>query len=111
MKDDAGVVQLSTVSPRGGAPRQVTRHATGVASAFTWSPDGHTIAHVNDGGVCVTDLASGATRRLTESTREMALPFACVFSPDGSQVAFMRSVTNGGASFAQIFVVAVASGE
>jgi len=111
MKDDAGVVQLWTVSPRGGAPRQVTRHATGVASAFTWSPDGRTIAHVKDGGVCVTDSASGATRRLTGSTGEMALPFACVFSPDGSQVAFMRSVSNGGASFAQIFVVAVAPNE
>jgi len=111
MMDDAGVVQLWTVSPRGGARRQITRNPSGIASAFTWSPDGRAIAHVMDGGVCVTDVASGATRRLTPAMAAPALPFACVFSPDGRQIAFMRSVANGGVTFAQIFAVAVAAGE
>jgi Protein of unknown function (DUF3748)/WD40-like Beta Propeller Repeat len=111
MMDDAAVVQLWLVSPRGGALRQITRNPSGIASAFTWSPDGRAIAHVMDGGVCVTDVASGATRRLTLAKAAPALPFACVFSPDGRDIAFMRSVANGGEAFTQIFAVAVASRE
>lgn len=105
MMDDAAVVQLWLVPPRGGALRQITRNPSGIASAFTWSPDGRAIAHVMDGGVCVTDVASGATRRLTPANAAPALPFACVFSPDGRHIAFMRSVANGGGTFTQIFVV------
>lgn len=105
MMDDAAVVQLWLVPPRGGALRQITRNPSGIASAFTWSPDGRAIAHVMDGGVCVTDVASGATRRLTPANAAPALPFACVFSPDGRHIAFMRSVANGGGAFTQIFVV------
>ncbi len=109
--DDAAVVQLWLVPPRGGALQQITRNPSGIASAFTWSPDGRAIAHVMDGGVCVTDVASGATRRLTPANAAPALPFACVFSPDGRHIAFMRSVANGGGVFTQIFAVAVASRE
>ena len=111
MMYEAGVVQLWLVAPRGGALRQITRNPSGIASAFTWSPDGRAIAHVMDGGVCVTDVASGATRRLTLAKAAPALPFACVFSPDGRHIAFMRSVANGGEAFTQIFAVAVASRE
>ena len=64
-----------------------------------------------DGGVCVTDVASGATRRLTSANAAPALPLAGVFSPDGRHIAFMRSVANGGEAFTQIFAVAVASRE
>jgi Tol biopolymer transport system component len=107
MKDDAGVVQLWTVSPRGSAPRQVTGNETGVTSAITWSPDGRRIAHVMDGSVCMTDIADGRTTRLTprRDGTDAPLPFACVFSPDGRAVAYMRNVAAGGATFSQIFVV------
>ncbi|PHX85507.1 MAG: biopolymer transporter Tol, partial [Opitutia bacterium] len=106
-KDDAGVVQLWTVSPGGGVPRQVTRNETGVSSAFTWSPDGRRIAHGMDGSVCVTELADGRTTRLTprRDGAEAPLPLACGFSPDGNSVAFMRNVAADGATFSQIFVV------
>lgn len=60
MKDDEGVAQLWTVSPNGGAPRQITRGREAVASAFTWSPDGRRVAHVMGGSVCVTSVADGA---------------------------------------------------
>ena len=92
MKDDAGVVQLWTVSPNGGPPRQVTANPWPIASAFTWSPDGRWIAHVMDNSVCVTDAASGKTTRLTPRTDDASAPRpeACVFSPDGRSIAFMR---------------------
>ncbi len=111
MKDEYGIVQLWNVSPRGGEPRQITRNPTDIASAFTWSPDARAIAHVMDGSVCVTDIATGQTRRLTERlTGEKApQPFACVFSPDGGQIAFLRNVASGGVSFAQVFIVPFSS--
>ena len=91
MKDDAGVVQLWTVSPNGGPPRQLTANPWPIASAFTWSPDGRWIAHVMDNSVCVTDAGSGKTTRLTPRTDDASAPRpeACVFSPDGRSIAFM----------------------
>jgi Tol biopolymer transport system component len=106
MKDDAGVVQLWTVSPNGGLPNQLTRNEYGIASAFTWSPDGRRIAHVLDGCVCVTDTASGATHRLTATADGVhpPRPEACVFSPDGTRIAYVRPVTARGQTWNQIFV-------
>ncbi|MSU58914.1 MAG: DUF3748 domain-containing protein [Pedosphaera sp.] len=106
MKDAAGVVQLWTVSPNGGAPVQVTRNPVGVASAFSWSPDGKCIAHVMDNSVCVTDVASGETTRLTVRTEDAGAPKseACVFSPDGKRIAYMRRLPSDGESFNQICV-------
>jgi hypothetical protein len=107
MKDDAGVAQLWTVSPNGGPMRQVTRNRWSIASAFTWSPDGKQIAHVMDNSVCVTEVASGQTHRLTARTEDgnAPRPEACVFSPDGKKVAYVRRVREGGQLANQIFVV------
>ena len=107
MKDDGGVVQLWTVSPNGGPTRQVSRNTSDIASAFTWSPDGRRIAHVMDNSVCVTDVASGVTRRLTARTEDIFAPRpeACVFSPDGKLVAYLRPVLEAGRVFNQVFVV------
>lgn len=110
MKDDAGVVQLWTVSPNGGAPRQLTRNPHAVASAFTWSPDGRRIAHVMDNSVCVTDARTGETRRVTARSDDghAPRPEACVYSPDGRRIAFVRRVQEAGQWFNQIFVAAPA---
>jgi Tol biopolymer transport system component len=103
MRDDTGVVQIWTVSPNGGDPRQVTRNAQDISSAFTWSSSGDRIAHIMDGSVCVTDMKTGATRRLTPRVDGDAGPTAqsCVFSPSDDAIAFTRMVEG----FQQIFVV------
>jgi len=103
MRDDAGVVQIWTVSPNGGDPRQVTRNPRDISSAFTWSSSGDRIAHVMDGSVCVTDMKTGTTRRLTPSVDGDAGPTAqsCVFSPSDDAIAYTRMVEG----FQQIFVV------
>ena len=44
MKDGGGVVQLWTVSPNGGEPRQVSRSEHDIQSAFSWHPQGGAIA-------------------------------------------------------------------
>jgi hypothetical protein len=107
MKDDAGVVQLWTISPQGGAPAQVTRNPWPIASAFTWSPDGAWLAHVMDNSVCLTEVATGGTTRLTPRCEDARAPRpeACVFSPDGRKVAYVRREGSVAAAANQIFVV------
>ena len=109
MKDDAGVAQLWTVSPNGGELRQLTRNRWPVASAFTWSPDGREIAHVMDNSVCVTSVASGQTKRFTARTDDASSPRpeACVFSPDGKWIAFVRRLPSPKLPANQICVVRV----
>ncbi len=112
MKDHAGVVQLWTVSPSDGSLRQLTTNAFDIASAFTWSPDGRWIAHAMDTTVCVTDASTGETLRVTSRCPDHVAPRAeaCVFSPDGNQIAYVRRVSNQEGSDAsqpmnQIFVL------
>lgn len=101
MKDDAGVVQLWTVSPNGGESRQVTRGEQGIQSAFSWHPQGGRIALVCDNSLMLCEVASGRMQRLTQRTALPPSGDAIVFSPDGNKVAFMREVDG----FSQIFVV------
>lgn len=105
MPDDSGIVQLWTVSPNGGAPRQLTSNPWPIASAFDWNSDGSAIAHVMDGSVCMTDSRAGSTRRLTARQQGPAAPRpeACVFSPDGTCIAYVAQVD----SHNQIFVVSL----
>lgn len=103
MKDDAGIAQLWTISPNGGEPTQNTRNPHPIASAFTWSPCGQFVAHAMDGDVCVTSINDGTTRRVTNG-RIIPRPEACVFSPDGSRIAFVAPVTSDHGTFDQIFV-------
>jgi hypothetical protein len=109
MADETGVVQLWTVSPQGGAPRQVTRNATGISSAISWRPDGRAVAHTMDGSVCVTDISTGQTERLTPKGNEAEAPLslACVFSPDGREIAYLRNLGPPATQNTQIFVVTV----
>lgn len=109
MKDDSGVVQLWTVTPAGGPPVQLTQNSFDIASAFTWSPDGRWIAHVMDHSVCRTDTRTGRTERITARTPGSSSPRkeACVFSPEGHRIAFVRRLPRGEAAFNQICVVNV----
>lgn len=107
MSDDARVVQLWTIPVSGDEPRQITRGASGITSAFTWSPDGRRIAHTSDGSVCITNVDTHETRRLTPRRVDDAPEgLACVFSPDGRQIAYMRRAASTAGAFAQIFTVA-----
>ena len=89
-RDRRGVVQFFTVSPNGGEPAQVTDNEHPVASAFTWHPDGRRVAFVMDHSVCLTDATTGVTTRLTARTDDPPRPEACVVSPDGTRIAFVR---------------------
>ena len=109
MKDEAGIVQLWTVAPSGGAFAQLTHNPWSVASAFTWSPDGGSIAHIMDNSVFLTDATTGQCRRVTDRVSDETSPLseACVFSPDGNKIAFMRRIHIAGVEANQIYVVFV----
>ncbi|MCE9531190.1 MAG: DUF3748 domain-containing protein [Planctomycetes bacterium] len=108
MKDDAGVVQLWSVSPNSGEVEQVSRHPWNISSAFTWSPDGRSIAHVMDNSMFVTDMETGEGTRLTPRSLdgEGPRPEACVFSPDGSRITYVKPVRGDVGVFNQVFCVA-----
>lgn len=105
MRDDDGIVQLWTVSPCGGVPAQVTRNPFDVASSFSWSPDGNLIAYAADGSIFVTRVDSGESIRLTPKAAAATAPRpeACVISPDGKHVAYVRPVPCGPATWNQVF--------
>jgi len=107
MRDDEGIVQLWTVSPNGGQPQQITCNEFDIASAFTWSPDGRFLAYIGDNSVFVTEVATGRSTRLTPRSADSAAPRpqACVFSPDGARIAYVRPVRQDGKVWNQIFVV------
>jgi hypothetical protein len=112
LADDDGTPQLHTVSPNGGPPRQVTDMPSGVASAFTWSPDDRRIAFVSDGSVMTVDVKDGTTTRLTDRVAGDGAPRpeACVYSPDGTRIAFVRRVAApDGTLHNQIFVADAAA--
>jgi Tol biopolymer transport system component len=107
MRDEDGIVQIWTISPNCGEPKQLTRNKFDVASAFSWSPDGRSIAYIADNSVFISDAATGIATRLTSSANDALAPRpeACVFSPDGKRIAYVRPIEKDGRTFNQIFVV------
>jgi len=106
MKDDNGIVQLWTVSPNGGQPKQVTHNPWSITSGYSWSMDGKRIAYIKDNSVWITEVSSSKSTRLTPhcSDETSPRPEACVFSPDNRKIAYIRQVQNGGKRYNQIFV-------
>lgn len=107
MRDDDGVVQLVTVSPTGGPPEQRSRDGWSITSAFSWSPAGDRVAYVADGSVMALDVAAGVTRRLTHPDHGATgpRPEACVFSPDGRRIAYLRTLPGPRGACNQVCVV------
>jgi len=108
-RDDEGRPQLFGISPHGGTPRQITRGPAGVESAFSFSPDGGRIAYVSGGRVCVVDaMGNAAPQPLTDPLPAAPpRPEACVFSPDGRQVAFARVLRGPQGAWTQVCVAEV----
>ena len=92
--DPAGVVQLWTVT-LAGRTVQVTTGSQSVESCFTWHPDGERVACVIGGRVCLVDATTGAVQYLTDLSEHLPRPEACVVSPDGKRVAFVRHRPEG----------------
>ncbi len=94
MSDAHQQPQLFSVSPTDPRPQQLTRATGGVSSAFSVSCDGSWIAFIAEGCVMLVSPDGNETRRLTAAgpSETAPRPEACVFSPDGTQVAFVRRI-------------------
>ena len=94
MSDALRQPQLFSVSPNDGRLTQLTRASGGVTSTFSVSSDGQWIAYIAEGCVMLTSTDGRMTRRLTEPhPSELApRPEACVISPDGQQIAYVRRI-------------------
>ncbi|MGK0602544.1 DUF3748 domain-containing protein [Yokenella regensburgei] len=100
MRDDAGIVQLWLISPQGGEPRQLTRVAGGIQSAFNWHPSGRALGFVLNNRIACCDAQTGEVSYLTEKHGNPPSADAIVFSPDGRQIAWMEEVSG----FRQLWV-------
>lgn len=94
MRDDNGSVQFWTVSPDSGDMVQVTHNAPEPTSPFTWHPDGSQVTYIADGSVMLVNACDGDYKRLTPRMPVADGPthHACVFSPDGSSIAYMQPI-------------------
>lgn len=104
MRDDAGTVQLWTVSPNGDSLRQVTNNRLDIASAFSWHPAGKHLAAIVGESVCVIDAETGNCQPIARYEGIALRGEACVFSSEGARVAFVAQVAQAGATYNQIFV-------
>ncbi len=100
-----GVVELHAVSAEGGTSAVLADEPDSVESAFTWSADGRWLGHVRGGQVCVADTTTGRVLRLTAANGLPApRPEACVFSPDGRRLAYVRNMPAAARAWNQLFV-------
>lgn len=115
MKDDEGVSQIWTVSPATGELKQLTHNKSDVSTAMSFSANGRWIAHGLAGQVCLTEASTGITRPVVgrRSADSFAVEHeagnlrkeACVISPDGRKIAFVRSKQDGPGTTNQICVI------
>ena len=93
-------VATERLQPRSSLPFSIT-------SCFTWHPTKPVVAFIADGSVWLLRIDTPRATRLTRKSDQLAPSHhACVFSPDGSQIAFQSP--SGGTSlqrYHQLFVV------
>ncbi|WP_336240882.1 DUF3748 domain-containing protein [Citrobacter werkmanii] len=92
MRDNHGVVQLWLIPPQGGEPRQLTRCATSIQSAFNWHPSGKWLGFVLENRIACCDAQTGEIDFLTDRHGNPPSADAVVFSPDGRRIAWMEDV-------------------
>lgn len=105
MRGDDGLVEIVRAPVTGGPIERVTRNRFGVESAFSISSCGEFVAYVGGARVCRTRIVDGATEVLSDSRPDAGppRPEACVLSPDGRRIAFVRRVRSAAGEWNQIF--------
>ncbi|SMC91296.1 DUF3748 domain-containing protein [Pedobacter nyackensis] len=104
-KAPSGFINAFTVSPNGGPVKQISFHQFDIQSGLNFSPDGEYISYVAQNAVYITELATGISKQLTESSSEEDRPVSSViWSPDGKTLAYNRYVKKND-RFLQIFLL------
>lgn len=104
-KDPSGFINAFAVSPNGGAIKQISSHLFDIQSGLNFSPDGRYVSYVAGNAVYITEVATGASKQLTDSSSEEDRPVsAVIWSPDGKTLAYNRYVKKEG-NYLQIFLL------
>jgi Tol biopolymer transport system component len=85
---DNGNFEIYVMNFDGSSPTRITDYP-GIDQFPDWSPDGREIVFRRDVDIYVVELASGETRRLTETAP--LLNQMATWSPNGKQLAFMSA--------------------
>jgi Tol biopolymer transport system component/DNA-binding winged helix-turn-helix (wHTH) protein len=110
-RDGVGIYVIPAL---GGTERQLYRVPRPAFPGLDWSADGKSLAfsegdpHTGESWITLFSLTDSSTRRLTYPPHE-ARDETPAFSPDGSQVAFVRGTIAGVAN--DVFVVPATGGE
>jgi hypothetical protein len=94
---------MKSMEKQDGAVPKKRAYVGQIDSSFTWHPNSRQFAAIADKSVCLIDTDTGDVKPLTTPSNPPPRPEACVVSPDGTMIAFVRPV-NG---FNQIFIVHV----
>ncbi|TCC97001.1 DUF3748 domain-containing protein [Pedobacter hiemivivus] len=104
-KDPSGFINVFAVSPNGGPIKQISFHLFDIQSGLNFSPDGQYISYVAQNAIYITDVTTGESKQLTESSSDDDRPVsAVVWSPDGKVLAYNRYVKNED-NYLQIFLL------
>lgn len=106
-KDDEGISQIFTLSPKGGQPRQVTESPTDVTGNLRWHPGGQQITYIHEGSILLCSVGEGTFEQRISTLAEAGefAPGNLVWSPDGTVLAYNRLVKDGsGKGVQQVFI-------
>ena len=104
-KDDAGIVQIYSVSPSSGKIAAVTSNDFSADTDFSLSSDGNYLAYGSKDKLYITKVDDGSTR-LTASSLENSLSLSNInWSNQGHKIAYNRKVGMNGEAFYQIFTL------
>lgn len=102
--DENNIKQVFTIPPSGGIPEQQTFHASDVQSGVRWHPNEYGICYVWNNAIVSRKIGEKEFEIWTKPSEEP--PMNLVWSHDGSNIAYNRTVTNEAGQLAkQIFII------
>ncbi|MDR7130901.1 WD40 repeat protein [Algoriphagus sp. 4150] len=105
-KDDAGIVQIFSVSPNGGEILPITTNDFSADTSFSLSSDGKYLAYGAAEAMYVTRVADGMTMQVLAAPTGQTTSLSNInWSNSGYRLAYNRKVGQGDQAFFQIFTL------
>ncbi|RRN77936.1 DUF3748 domain-containing protein [Pseudoxanthomonas sp. SGD-10] len=103
-RDGDGFINVFSASVNGGEEIQITRNKFDVQSGINLSPDGKYVSYVAENAIFVTEITTGKSTQLTESTDDSSKPVGAVmWSPNGEKLVYNRYVQSENGNYLQVF--------
>ncbi|WP_339708137.1 DUF3748 domain-containing protein [Algoriphagus aquimarinus] len=110
LKDDAGIVQIYTVSPNGGEIKGITKNTFSPDTSFSLSSDGKYLAYGAKEAIYITGVSDGITQQVLAAPDNSSTNLSNInWSNTGHILAYNRKVDLAGQAFFQIFTINLSS--